>query len=501
MPALVLLLFIASACYFMSRAVFLAFAGYGPFEKVLSIFFFLAEFFVMFHAFGYFSNIYRLSKVQVTEVKEGEVEERVAPPPRRFPQVAVLIPARHEPKDVLESTVVSCYNIDYPSKTIYILDDSSEKSYMDEAMEISQRYGAKLFRRQTRHGAKAGVINDCMKTLDEEYMAIFDVDQNPMPDFLKKLVPFLEDDAKLAFVQTPQFYSNLTSGKVSFGAQMQQSVFYEYVCEGKNSDQAMICCGTNVVMRRQALLDVGGLDESTVTEDFATSLYLQLKGWRTMYYNHVNTFGMGPTDLGAYFQQQDRWARGNIGVLKIIISRFFRSPFSLKPAQWFEYLITGSYYLIGCAYIFLIFCPILYIFFNIPSFFMNPVVYSLAFIPYFLLSVGIFYVSMGRKKYSPLQLFEGQALMFLTLPVFIGAAVGSLLGFKGTFKVTSKASGARISYLKLWPQLFLWSISLSAITWGINRLYYERTVAVLINIVWILYHFILLSFLFYYDED
>ena len=54
------------------------------------------------------------------------------------------------------------------------------------------------------------------------------------------------------------------------------------------------------------------------------------------------TFGMGPEDLGSYFKQQNRWAMGNVGVLRTVLLNFLKSPFSLKPIQWFEYMITGS---------------------------------------------------------------------------------------------------------------------------------------------------------------
>lgn len=449
----------------------------------------------MIHAFGYFIGIYRINR-EKTAVSSAGVDEL-----KDFPSVSILIPARHEPKQVLENTLISCYNIDYPNKTVYLLDDSSDEKYKKEAEELSKQYGARLFRRtEPWHGAKAGIINDCLKTLSDEYMAVFDADQNPMPDFLVKLIPILEGNPKLAFVQTPQFYSNLDSNKIAFSSNMQQAVFYEYVCEGKNSGQAMICCGTNVIFRREALMDVRGLDESTVTEDFATSFKLHAKGWKSLYYNHVHVFGMGPEDIGSYFKQQNRWALGNVGVLRVIITKFLTRPFALGLTQWFEYLITGSYYLIGWAYLFLVLCPITYIFFNIPSFFMNPIVYGLTFTPYLMLSLAIFYKSMLVRYYTAKDIFKVQILAFTTLPIYIRASLFGFLGVKGTFQVTSKGTVDRISYFKLWPQLAFWGLCLAAITWGLNRFAYERTASSIINVLWITYHFILFSGIFYFNE-
>ena len=491
--ALIVLLFISIICYFLFRAVFIAYAEYGLVEKILAVFFFIAETFVMFHAFGYFGEIFRVNRKKIS---------LVAPQPlKEYPRVAILIPARHEPQTVLLETLTGCYNLDYPEKKIYLLDDSSLEVFVREAAEAAARFGATVFKRKERHGAKAGVINDCLKTLDEKYVAIFDADQIPLPNFLSRLVPLLEADERLAFIQTPQFYSNLAASRVSLAADMQQAIFYEYVCEGKSTSQAMICCGTNVLLRRQALLEVGGFDESTVTEDFATSLELHLKQWKTLYSNHVYVFGMGPENLGGYFGQQNRWAMGNIMVLRTILAKLIRRPFLLKPAQWFEYLVTGSYYFVGWTYLSLLMCPIIYIFFNIPSFFMNPTVYSFAFLPYIVLSLAIFYSSMGTRRYNIRQVFQGQLLGFITLPVYLRASILGLAGVRAKFQVTAKQGAKTIPYRFLWPQIAFWTINLAAITWGLNRLMYERTAAVVINLLWIVYHFLILSSLFYFNEE
>jgi cellulose synthase (UDP-forming) len=487
------LLLISIIVYLLVRSVFIIYADYVVFEKILAVVFFLSEAFIMFHAFGYLGTIYRLNRSP--ETKE------IQPLPRNdFPSVAIFIPARHESKEVLEATIMSCYNLAYPNKTIYLLDDSSLRQYKDEAQELARKYDVQIFRRTERHGAKAGIINDCTKMLSEKYIAIFDADQNPLPMFLSKLIPILEADPKLAFVQTPQFYSNTGTNRITLASNMQQAVFYEYVCEAKSSSQAMICCGTNVVLKRAALEDAGGFDESTVTEDFATSFALHAKGWKSLYNNQVNTYGMGPGDLDSYFTQQSRWAMGNVRVFRKVLSTLFRSPKTLRPLQWWEYLVSGSYYLTGWAYLFLFLCPVAYLFFNIPSFFMNPIVYTLTFIPYLMLSMAIFYNSMLSRRISIGQIIQGQLLSILTLPIYMKASLLGFLGVKGTFQITAKGRHKRASYAALWPQLLFWALNLAALTWGLNRFVYERTAAVLINGVWATYHCVLLSSIFYYNE-
>jgi cellulose synthase (UDP-forming) len=449
--------------------------------------------YVMLHSLAYFIGILKINRTGKTEPVRAALTE--------FPLVDILIPSRHEPKDVLESTVISCYNLSYPKKTIHILDDSSEQSYMEEAEEIAKKYGCMLFRRQTRHGAKAGVVNDCLKNCGGKYVAIFDVDQNPISSFLNALISILEADENLALVQTPQYYSNLDANKVACGANMQQAIFYENICEAKSLNGAMMCCGTNVVIRRSALDAVGDFDESTVTEDFATTLQLHLKGFKTLYYNHVGTFGQGPQDIGSYLAQQNRWSLGGAAVFKKVLKKLFTHPSAMRFMQWWEYITSCTYYLSSWAFLMLLFCPIIYLFFGVPSFFMNPVIYTLAFAPYLLLSTNMFYNSMRSRNYKIKDLLKGQALFFVSLPVYLKSSALGLFGIKGSFKITSKAGSHRISYLKLWPQITLWLIALAAIVWGINLFVYTSSVAAIVNTVWITYYFAFSTSVFYFNED
>jgi len=477
--------------YLLARGVFLVYVEYTPLEQALAVLFLLSEVFLMFQAFGYFGTIYGLNK-QLDSESLSFPEDR--------PPVAILVPSRHEPKEVLRQTFRHLKAINYENKEIYFLDDSSEASFCREAEEVAEEFGAKIFRRSDRHGAKAGIVNDCLKTLNTKYVAIFDADQNPLPGFLTKIIPILEADAKLAFVQTPQFYSNIRSTRVSHACNLQQSVFYEYICEGKSSSGSMICCGTNVVFRAEALKDIGGFDETSVTEDFATTVNLHLKKWKTVYYNHVGAFGKGPENLEEYFKQQNRWAQGNAGVFRKVLFQFIKNPLALKPAQWFQYFITGSFYCVGIAYLFLVFCPIVYILFNIPSFFVDPRVYLLTFVPYFMLSLLIFYSCMGQRNYSIKQMLLAQSLAFITIPVYIKAFLSGIIGKKATFQVTSKESSGTIPYRFLWTQLVLWSINLIALVWGTHRLFYERSGSILMNYIWLIWHFLLLSSVFYFNE-
>jgi len=492
--AIALLTIVSIIVYIIVRTTLLFFADYSTLERIMAIVLIVGELFVIIHGLGYVLNISRiLRKKDNKETEKYILQEE--------PSVAILVAARHEPKEILTETFTTLCNLNYKNKAIYFLDDSSDESYIKEADEVGTQCNINIFRRKARHGAKAGIVNDCLKTLKQEYVAIFDADQNPIPEFLNVVIPFLENNKKLGFVQTPQFYTNIEKNRVARGAALQQSVFYEYICEGKSAGGSMFCCGTNVVFRRQALVDVGGLDESTVTEDFATSIKLHQKGWESLYYNHVYAFGRGPEDLIGYFKQQFRWAVGTISVFKQVVWQFLTKPFSLKPLQWWEYFLSSSYYLVGIAYFIMIICPVVYLLFRIPSFFAKPEIYFLAFVPYIVFSMSVFYIVLRGRNYRVKDLFLGQLLGEITIPVYMHAAFFAVLGKKVTFGVTGKGQAKVISYLRLWPQFSLIFLAFISVVWGVNRFIYEREAAILVNSFWTMYHCFVLSSIFYFNQD
>ena len=485
---------IALLIYAVVRMALFLFSRYTGVEKFFSFLLLMGELFILMHVLGYVANLFKV--IWVSKRATAEAGPLASEPP-----VAILVAARHEPQEVLRNTFRALRGLGYQNKTLYFLDDSSDEKYKQEAEELCRDYQAVLFRRESRHGAKAGIVNDCLKGLTEKYVAIFDADQSPLPQFLNPLIPQMEKDPKLAFIQTPQYYSNTEESRVARGAGFQQAVFYEYICEGKSTREAMFCCGTNIVFRREALQDVGGLDESTVTEDFSTSVELHMRGWKSLYDNHVYTFGMGPENLTGYFKQQFRWANGTISVYKKLLWAFLTRPFSLKPVQWWEYFLSGSYYFIGLAFFILMICPVMYLLFRIPSFFTRPEIYFFAYLPYAVLSVLVFYTVLGARRYKIRDLLVGQLLAFCTFPVYLGGACSALLGLKTTFGITEKTKGQAISYRILWPQLTLIYLNFIAAIWGLNRYIYQREEAILVNGFWALYHAFVLSSIFYFNEE
>jgi cellulose synthase (UDP-forming) len=146
-------------------------------------------------------------------------------------------------------------------------------------------------------------------------------------------------------------------------------------------------------------------------------------------------------------------------------------------------------------------CPILYLFTNVPSYFARPEVYILFFLPYIVITISTFFWTLKDRNYTIKDIFTGQLLMAVTFPVYIKASVLALLGIKGSFVITPKTGSAALPLKDLWAQLFLFTVSFAAIVWGLNRLYYEQNPigALIVNMLWCLYHFIILSSVLYFN--
>src|SRR3989344_5095533 len=119
-------------------------------------------------------------------------------------------------------------------------------------------------------------------TNQKTFFALFDADHVPHRDFLKRTMGYFED-SKIAFVQTPQYYANRNKNFLTQASWEQQELFFGPLCQGKNRLNATFWCGTNAVMRREAILGIGGVPENNIAEDFLASLLIHKNGWNSLY--------------------------------------------------------------------------------------------------------------------------------------------------------------------------------------------------------------------------
>lgn len=250
--------------------------------------------------------------------------------------VDVFIPVYGEPVDVVGPTLEAATRMRGAEVRVALLDDGGSP----EMEALAHRHGARYLRRSVHQGAKAGNINHALGRTDAPFVAVFDCDHVPSPAFLERTLGHFAD-RRVALVQTPQYYANADQHPVARAAWAQQSLFFGPIARGKDARGAMFCCGTNMVLRRRALEDVGGFPENSLTEDFELSLRLHEKVWASVYVPEVLASGLGPEDMASYVGQQHRWARGCLGSLPAIFKA--RLPLRLKV----HYLLSASYFLTG----------------------------------------------------------------------------------------------------------------------------------------------------------
>ena len=347
-------------------------------------------------------------------------------------------------------------------------------------------------------GPKAGNIENARQIVGatgNALLVIFDADQVAKEDFLLKTVPNMADPG-VGWVQTGQYYRNLDN-PVTHWADDQQSLFYNLLCPGKATWNATFICGTNVVIRAQALDEIGGLPQDSVTEDFAASINLHTR-WQSVYVTDVLATGLGPMDLSAYLKQQRRWSTGTIGVLRTHWrDLFLPRKNGLRLGQRLQYFLACTHYLCGLRDLLYLLCPIFFIFTGIPAVQGSTLnSFLLHFFPYFLVSAAtIWYAGRGITG------LRGIVMGFGSFPVLLESLVTVIFQRKVGFAVTSKKRGSRKSGGYLWVYLFFIVLCLVALAYS-SQAKAKVYTALFISILWVVYTLIMLcSFLWLYFLD
>jgi cellulose synthase (UDP-forming) len=253
------------------------------------------------------------------------------------PTVDVYVCTYDEPEEVVLATLAGCRALRYPHTT-YLLDDGRRENMR----ELAQLAGATYLTRPDNAHAKAGNINAALPRTDGELVFMLDADHVPMPDALDALVGYFEDP-QVGLVQSPHDFSNQDSVQHYAVGRHEQSLFYHVVCPGKDRHGAAYWCGSAALMRRGALLGIGGVATETIAEDFHTTIRLQRHGWSSRYHDEVLVQGLAPHDLDGYLLQRDRWSRGNLAVFTLPESPLRADE--LTPLQRFSYFASLAAYL------------------------------------------------------------------------------------------------------------------------------------------------------------
>jgi len=328
-------------------------------------------------------------------------------------EVDVYVTTYGEDIDTIRRTVSAALAMEGRHNT-YILDDGKS----DEVRALAAELGARYIVREGNAGAKAGNINHALSVTSGEYFVILDADFVARPDFLYQTVPFFAE-SNVAFVQTPQAYGNLRS-LISRGAGYMQSVFYRFILPGKNRFNAAFCVGTNVVFRRAAIEQIGGMYTGSKSEDVWTALRLHEHGWKSIYISTVLATGDTPETIEAYTKQQLRWATGGFEIL--LQSNPFSRKRKLTLDQRLQYFGTATFYLTGITPGLLLLVPPMQIFLGL-----KPINSGVPFSTWLLYYLGLYGMQVLVALYT-IGSFRWETLMLATVsfPIYGRAMINAV---------------------------------------------------------------------------
>jgi cellulose synthase/poly-beta-1,6-N-acetylglucosamine synthase-like glycosyltransferase len=235
----------------------------------------------------------------------------------QLPPVTVQLPLYNE-RYVVRDLIQAAVRLDYPRDRLQIqlIDDSTDDTTQIAAVLVDQylRQGIDicLLHREHRHGFKAGALDAGLAAATGEYLAIFDADFRPQPDFLQRTMPHFLEDSRLGMVQTRWGHLNAPASALTAAQAialdkhfaMEQTVRHR-------ADWFPKFNGTAGIWRRHCLEDAGGWQDDTVCEDLCLSTRAVLRGWRFRYLNDVVAPAELPETISAYKNQQARWAKGS----------------------------------------------------------------------------------------------------------------------------------------------------------------------------------------------
>jgi cellulose synthase/poly-beta-1,6-N-acetylglucosamine synthase-like glycosyltransferase len=270
------------------------------------------------------------------------------PPLLDLPTVTVQLPIYNE-RYVVQRAIEAVASLDWPRDRlqIQVLDDSTDETTGLARAQIERYQGEGIdithVCRQNRAGYKAGALNAAMPDVRGEYIAIFDADFLPRPNFLRRTVPHLVAQPDLGFVQARwghlnDSYSLLTLAQA---IALDGHLAIEHPARARAGWMTSFN-GTGGVWRTKCVEESGGWDPEQLTEDVDLSYRAQLAGWRGLPLPDVAAPAELPVQLAAFKQQQFRWAKGNIQCLLKLGPDLIRAKMPF-PAR-LQALIHLSYY-------------------------------------------------------------------------------------------------------------------------------------------------------------
>ncbi|CAI0408127.1 unnamed protein product [Linum tenue] len=255
-----------------------------------------------------------------------------------YPMVLIQVPMYNE-REVYQLSIGAACGLSWPSDRIIIqvLDDSTDPTIKDMVELECQRWASKGINikyeiRDNRNGYKAGALKEGMKrsyVKNCDYVAIFDADFQPEPDFLWRTIPFLVHNPEIGLVQARWKFVNADECLMTRMQEMSLNYHFSVEQEVGSSTYAFFGFnGTAGVWRIAALNEAGGWKDRTTVEDMDLAVRASLKGWKFLYLDDLRVKNELPSTFKAYRYQQHRWSCGPANLFRKMIKEIVMNKVS-----------------------------------------------------------------------------------------------------------------------------------------------------------------------------
>jgi cellulose synthase/poly-beta-1,6-N-acetylglucosamine synthase-like glycosyltransferase len=307
-----------------------------------------------------FYGVHRLMLVVLYLRTRGRAPVRPSDP-AEWPVVTVQLPLYNE-MYVAPRLIEAVCNLDYPPDRleVQVLDDSTDETTEIVARVVAEQRARGVdihhLHRTDRRGFKAGALAAGLAKARGSLLAVFDADFVPQREFLKAAVPYFSDPGvgmvQGSWAHINRGYSLLTRIQAIL---LDGHFFIEHSARNRNG-----CFfnfnGTAGVWRREAILEGGGWEHDTLTEDLDLSYRAQIQGWRFIYLPELSVPSELPVDINGFKSQQYRWAKGSVQTGRKLLGRILRSRLPLRvKLEAFVHLTNNLSYALMFLFALLVF--------------------------------------------------------------------------------------------------------------------------------------------------
>lgn len=268
---------------------------------------------VYFAAYPIATSIMWITTAWLFRLRWEEADPPAPPHPEGWPTVTVLVPAHNE-EAVIRRALTAVLAMDYPDLEVIVVDDGSTDRTVDALVSLIANSRIRLVRKVTNEG-KALALNDALPLARGELVLILDADAEPAPDMLHWLVPHFQHARVAAVTGNPRVRNT-----VSFIARLQAIEFSSIVSLLRRSQRIWgritTVSGVVTLLRRSAVLDVGGFSPNMPTEDIELTWKLQKRFYDVRYEPRAICWMTVPLSYKGLWHQRLRWSRGLMQVMR-----------------------------------------------------------------------------------------------------------------------------------------------------------------------------------------